>query len=65
MITGIIAVIFIIAMIAAGGEGEWGAVAVGAVIVVLLLGFGSESRKTDRAVNNFVDYWSKGGPDKK
>ena len=65
MITGIVAVIFIIAMIAAGGEGEWGAVAVGAVIVVLLLGFGSTSRKCDRAVNNFVDYWSKGGPDRK
>ena len=65
MITGIVAVVFIIAMIAAAGEGHWGAVALGAVIVVLLIALGSESRKCDRAVNNFVDYWSEGGPDKK
>ena len=58
MITGAIAVLFIIAMIAAGGNGEWGSVAVGAVIVVLLLALGSTSRKQDRAYNNFVDHWA-------
>ena len=65
MITGAIAIVFIIAMIAAGGNGEYGAVAVGAVIVVLLLALGSAGRKCDRAFGNFVDHWSKGGPDRK
>lgn len=58
MITGAIAVVFIIAMIAAGNNGEWGSVAIGAVIVVLLLALGSTSRKQDRAYNNFVDHWA-------
>lgn len=58
MITGTIAVVFIIAMIAAGNNGEWGSVAIGAVIVVLLLALGSTSRKQDRAYNNFVDHWA-------
>lgn len=58
MITGTIAVVFIIAMIAAGNNGEWGSVAIGAVIVLLLLAFGSTSRKQDRAYNNFVDHWA-------
>lgn len=65
MITGLIAVVFIIAMIAAGGNGEYGAVAIGAVIVVLLLALGSASRKCDRAFGNFVNHWEKGGPGKK
>ena len=64
MITGTIAVIFLIAMIVAGGNGEWGSVAVGAVIVVLLLALGSEGRKCDRAFNNVVDYWADGGPER-
>ena len=62
MITGAIAVVIGIAMIACASNGEWGAFAVGAVIVVLLLALGSESRKSDRALNNFVDYWA--GKDK-
>lgn len=65
MITGTIAVVFIIAMIAAANNGEWGSVAIGAVVVVVLLALGSASRETDRAYNNVVDYWAKGGPDKK
>lgn len=65
MITGILAVVFLIAMIAAGGDGEWGSVAVGAVIVVVLLMLGSASRDTSKAYGNFVDYWAKGGPDKR
>ena len=64
MITGAIAVLFIIAMIASASNGEWNAVAVGAVIVVLLLALGSAFRTTTKACNNFVDYWAKGGPDK-
>lgn len=65
MITGTIAAVFVIAMIAAGDNGEWGSVAVGAVIVLLLLALGSASRSCDRAVNNFVDYWEHGGPNRK
>ena len=65
MITGTIAAVFIIAMIAAANNGEWGSVAIGAVVVVILLALGSASRETDRAYNNMVDYWAKGGPDRK
>jgi len=65
MITGVIAAVFVIAMIVAGGNGEWGAVAVGAVIVVVLLGLGAASREGDRAYNNVVDYWARGGPDRR
>ena len=64
MITGILAVIFLIAMIAAGNDGHWGSVAIGAVVIVVLLMLGSASRKGDRAVNNFVDYWADGGPER-
>lgn len=65
MITGILSVVIGIAMFAAAGNGEWGSVAIGAVIVVLLLGLGSASRESDRAYNNWVDYWAKGGPEKR
>lgn len=60
MITGTIAVVFIIAMIAAAGDGEWGVFAVGAVVVVVLLALGAAGRESDRAYNNMVDYWAKG-----
>lgn len=62
MITGAIAIVFIIAMIACADNGEWGSFAVGAVIVVLLLAIGSAGREQARAHNNFVRYWSDGGP---
>jgi hypothetical protein len=65
VITGLLAVVFIIGMIACAGNGEWGAFGVGAVIVILLLSLGSVSRRDDRAYNNFMDYWSEGGPDRK
>lgn len=60
MITGIIAVVIGIAAVVAAMNGEWGSVAVGAVIVILVLALGSESRESDRAYNNFVDYWANG-----
>ena len=65
MITGILAAVFLIAMIAAANNGEWGSVAVGGVIVVVLLMLGSAGRTTTKAYGNFVDYWAKGGPDRK
>lgn len=64
MITGAISVVLLIAMFAAGSNGEWGSVAIGAVIVFLLLALGSESRKSDRAYNNWTDYWAEGGPER-
>lgn len=60
MITGTIAVVIGIAMIACAGNGEWGAFAVGAVIVVLLLALGSASREQDRAYLNWEHYWATG-----
>ena len=65
MITGVIVFVLAIAMIAAGSNGEWGSVAVGAVIVVILFAFSSAGRENARAYNNFVDYWARGGPKKK
>ena len=65
MITGAIVCVFLIAMYCAGCNGEWGSVAVGAVIVVLLLALKSACVSNVKAYGNFVDYWSKGGPDGK
>ena len=61
MITGAIALVILIGTIAAAGNNEWGSVAVGAVLIVLVLWFGIESREQDRAYNNFVSYWARGG----
>lgn len=64
MITGILVGLFLIAMYCAGCNGEWGSVAVGAVIVVLLIALSSAGRGNARAYNNFRDYWRDGGPEK-
>ena len=58
MITGFIVFVFVVAMIAAGDNGEWGSVAVGAVIVILLIALASAGGKVDRAYGNFVDHWA-------
>lgn len=63
MITGAIVFVIAVAMIASANEGQWGSVAVGAVIIVLALALASAGRSNARAYNNFVNYWSKGGPD--
>ena len=57
----LIAGVFAIAAIVAGSNGEWGAAAVGAVIVVLLLAIRGASREQDRAYGNFIRFWSDGG----
>lgn len=45
-----------------GGNGEWGVVAIAVVIGgIVLIGL-SGLRSGSRAVNNWVDYWSRGGP---
>ena len=59
MLTAIVVGVFVIAMIAAANNGEWGSVAVGVVIVLLLIGLCSSGKKVDRAHNNFIDYWSR------
>ena len=59
MLTGIVVVVLLIAMIAAGNNGEWGSVAVGAVIALGLIALCCTGRKVDRAYNNFIDYWSR------
>jgi len=64
MITGAIAVVFGIAAIVSASEGEWGPFWIGVAIIVVLLMFGSAWRDGDKAVNNFVDYWKDGGPEK-
>lgn len=65
MITGALAVVFIMAAIVSANNGEWGSFWVGIAVVVLLLLFGMASRDCDRAYNNFVGYWARGGPKRK
>jgi uncharacterized membrane protein YhaH (DUF805 family) len=64
MITGILALIFLIPVVVGIDNGEWGTVAVFAVLIVLVLAFGVASREQDMAYNNFVDYWARGGPER-
>lgn len=58
MFTGILICLFLIAIYCSAGNGEWGSVAVGAVIVILLLCLKSAGGKVNRAYGNFVDYWA-------
>ena len=62
MISGLISVFLGIVGIALALDGEWGAVAICAVLALFVLCLGAESRKCDRAYVNRVDYWEKGGP---
>ena len=61
MFTGILICLFLIAIYCSAGNDEWGSVAVGAVIVILLLCLKSAGGKVNRAYGNFVDYWADGG----
>ena len=55
------AIVFLLGLSAyvCADEGEWGAVAVAVVLILLALGLCSAGRKCDRAFNNFVDHWSR------
>lgn len=64
MITGVLALLFVVALICSVENGEWGSTGVSAVIILVLLLLGHESREQDRAYNNAVEYWAKGGPKK-
>jgi len=61
VITGLIAAVFVIGIIAAGSNGEWGSVMIGVVIVGVLLLAGCAWREEDRAYSNVVHYWARGG----
>ena len=65
MITGTIAVIFFIGAYCCGRSGEWTGCIIGIVIGLFMLFLGACSREQDRAYNNVVEYWAKGGPDRK
>lgn len=66
MVTGLIVFVICIAVLpTAIGKGEWGVVAVVAVVSLLLLWGAALGREHDRAYNNAVSYWAKGGPDRK
>lgn len=64
MITGLISFVILIAVLPpAINNGEWGVVAVVAVVVIFLLALGAASREDDRAYINRTKYWADGGPD--
>lgn len=65
MLTGIVIFVTVIAMIAAADNGEWGSVAVGAVIILLLIGLAKAFTDTGRAYGNFVDYWAHNDRDRR
>ena len=65
MITGILAFVFFVAVLAAGNDGEWGAVAVGVVVILVLLALGAAGRTNARAYNNALHYWAEGGPERR
>ena len=66
MITGLIAFVILVSVIPSASEnGETGTVIMAIVLAAILLLLGCASRTSDRACNNFVDYWAEGGPDKK
>ena len=65
VIVTIVVIVFGIAILAAMGNGDWGAVAVGAAIIVGVLWLVSCGRRSDRAYCNWEDYWEKGGAERR
>lgn len=63
MITGIIAAVVLIAVLPpAISNGEGGVILLAIVIAVVLLALGAAGRECDRAYNNRISYWARGGP---
>ena len=58
MITGAVIFVIVIAMIASGSNGEWGSVAVGAVLVFVAVVMARGWHEDDRAYGNFMEYWA-------
>lgn len=58
MITAILVFVFGVGVYAAANNGEWGTVAVGVVIILLLIGIRSACVHESKAYNNFTDYWA-------
>ena len=57
--------LFGVSVYAAAGNGEWGSVATGIVIILILLLMGSVHRRDVRAWNNRQNYWADGGPNRR
>ena len=61
MITGIIAVVILIAVLPpAISNGEWGVLAVAVIAAIVVLWFGAVSRQQDRAYGNMLRFWDTG-----
>ena len=61
MITGIIAVVILIAVLPpAISNGEWGVLAVAVIAAIVVLWFGAVSRQQDRAYGNMLKFWDTG-----
>ena len=58
MLTIIIGVIAFVAIFPAFSNGEFGSVAIGAVILILLMMTSREERKDTKAYMNCRDYWA-------
>ena len=59
MVTIAIVSVLAIAMLAAADNNEWGSVAVGVILIVLILMFGSALRRDLRAHENWIEYWQR------
>ena len=65
MLTIIIGVIGFVVIGAGVSNGEWGVVALAAVVLLFLMCASSEERKDVKAWRNCRDYWYEGGPERK
>ena len=54
--------IMLVCIYAAEGDGQWGSIVVGVVLIILAIGLCCAGRGNDRAYHNFRDYWKDGGP---
>ena len=65
MLTVIVILLAAFLIYVGGGNGEWGVVAVAVIGGLILLGLISGLKATNRAYGNWVDYWARGGPNRK
>lgn len=64
MISGLISAVILIAVIAAWNNGEYGSVAVGIILILMVLSFGRAVRDDCNAYYNRVQYWKMNGRDR-
>ena len=58
MFIALIVILGFVAIFPAANNGEWGSVALGVVIVLLLLGAGANERRDSKAYVARRDYWA-------